>query len=701
MLKNMKFSYHAAMGVVFSILVVGCNSSNSAAVTDSPATSVKKTLKRMQNISELEKNLKQLMRQSYGKITPIFYTFEGDAPTAGLEASSDSSNSSSSTNTQVVGVDEADRIKNDDAYLYIASASQGSIKAYSTLTGNAIVQDEITLRPDANISGLYLFNDKLIALSNNNSYAHYTDWFDINQWNKQSTQLDLLHTNNGKMDKENNLQIDGQLISSRRIEDTLYLVTRHTPTLDGLVLYPNNDADVEKNLALIDAATLSDLLPDYSVNGDNKGDVLAASHCFSVDYPNNSYQQATIINVLSIDLNNATAQPKGSCFVGNTEALYVSTNSLYLATTQYDYQVNNGIAFYQPEVTTDIHKFSLDGLNINYKGSAEVSGHLGWQQDLKSFRMGEFTVTDPNNADADPQQIFGVITYTGNQLNTNASPAKLTTLEEDSSNPNRLKILAQLPNNKHPESLGKPGEQIYATRFIGDKAYLVTFRTTDPLYIVDMSDPADPFIAGELKVDGYSDYLHPIGDKYLLGIGKDAVPAINAMGDSRGAWYQGVKLSLIDISNPQTPREVWQEIIGKRGTETTVSNTHHGITFLAQGDNIKIALPISLHDKEVEGGPIGINELPTDEFPTDTITIDAAQRDNTKEITPNRYYKWQYDALYQYSINTQTGVLTPLEIIKSPTSREDKFAMTIQYDRSAFIGGRAYYLHGDKIISGN
>ncbi len=697
MLKNMKFSYHAAMGVIFSILIVGCNSSNSTAVTDSQAEPIRKTLKRMQSISELENNLKQLMRQTYGKITPIFYTLEGDVPTAGLEATSDSSNSSSNTNTQVAGVDEADRIKNDDAYLYVASAFQASIKTYSTLTGNAIVQDEITLRPEANISGIYLFNDKLIALSNNNSYAHYSDWFDVNQWNNQSTQLDLLHTNDGKMNKENNLKIDGQLISSRRIEDTLYLVTRHTPTLDGLVLYPNNDTDVEKNIALINTATLADLLPDYSVNGDNKGDVLVASSCFSVDYPDNSYQQATIINVLSIDLNNATAQPKGSCFVGDAEAFYVSMDSLYLATTQYDYQINNGIAFYQPEITTDIHKFSLDGLNINYKGSAEVSGHLGWQQDLKSFRMGEFTSTDSNNADAEPQQIFGVITYTGNQFNTSSSPAKLTTLQEDSSKPNSLKILAQLPNNKHPESLGKLGEQIYATRFMGDKAYLVTFRTTDPLYIMDMSDPADPFIAGELQIDGYSDYLHPIGDKYLLGIGKDAVPAINAAGDSRGAWYQGVKLSLIDISNPQAPREVWQEIIGKRGTETTVSSTHHGIIFLAQGDNIKIALPISLHDKEVEEGWIGINELPTD-----GITIDERDRDNARiEITPSHYYKWQYDALYQYSINTQTGVLTPLEIIKSPTGREDKFAATIQYDRSAFIGGRAYYLHGDEIISRN
>ncbi len=684
MLNSRKFFYSATLGVVFSILLVGCNSGSEKVALDNPEQS-KKILKRIQTVSQLESNLKKLMLQTYGKITPIFYTLEGDNLAVPNIDAAASSTTSSSTNIQVNGVDEADRIKNDASYLYIASSYKSDIKAYATATGDAVLSDQVNLRPDGTISGLYLFNKKLIALSsNNNIYNYYANWFDVNQWNGHATQLDLLQTADGKMTKESKLKIDGQLISSRRIADTLYLVMRHTPSLDGLILYPSTDEEVANNIALINAASLSDLLPDYAVNESNKGDILAASRCFNIDYADNSQQQATIINVLSIDLNNITARPKGSCFIGDAEALYVSTDALYLATTQYNYEITDGFAFYPPKMSTDIHKFSLDGLDINYKGSAQVLGHLGWQQDLKAFRMGEFSSFAPSVSDAEAKSIFGIITYTGNQANTVLSPARLTLLQEDETKAESLKIVAQLPNEKHPESLGKPGEQIYATRFIGSKAYLVTFRTTDPLYIVDMSDPTDPFVAGELQIDGYSDYLHPIGENYLLGIGKDAIEDSNSVGDSRGAWYQGVKLSLIDISNPQAPTEIWQEIIGKRGTETTVSNTHHGITTLQQGDNLKIALPISLHDFDKES---------YDEELDKPIPMD----------TPNTYYQWQYDGLYQYNINTQTGALTPLQIIKAPVVDEqnDLFVRTVQYDRSAFISGRTYYLHGDEIISGN
>jgi hypothetical protein len=354
------------------------------------------------------------------------------------------------------------------------------------------------------------------------------------------------------------------------------------------------------------------------------------------------------------------------CFIGDAETLYVSTRALYLATTQYTYQNNSGIASYSANITTDIHKFALNGSNIAYKGSAEVNGHLGWQQDLKSFRMGEFSA---ENA-PDSESIFGIITYTGNQFSTTTdSPATLYTLQEDSSQTEHLKILAQLPNNQRPTTLGKPGEQIYATRFIGNKAYLVTFRSTDPLYIIDMNNPADPFVVGELQIDGYSDYLHPIGDQFILGIGKDAITSNDGIGDVRGAWYQGVKLSLIDISNPQLPVERWQQIIGKRGTNTAVSNTHHAFTSVQDGNNIQIALPISLHENST----------------------------NNASDTPTTYHDWQYNALYSYTINTETGDLSPVDILHSNATTE--YVNQWQKDRSAIVGGKLYYLSGDEIIS--
>ena len=208
---------------------------------------------------------------------------------------------------------------------------------------------------------------------------------------------------------------------------------------------------------------------------------------------------------------------------------------------------------------------------------------------------------------------------------------------------------------------------------LGDKGYIVTFRTTDPLYLLDLSNPADPFVASELKIDGYSDYLHPVGDNYLLGIGKDAI-AVDGGDEGRGAWYQGVKLSLIDITNPSTPYEKQKITIGKRGTETAVSQSHHALTTLQQGNNLQVALPVSLHN--------GTTDYPSG---------------------PSTYYNWTQDELYRLNINTQTGVMQALAPIVSETaSAADPYSYSSYQwsnDRSVMIGEFIHYLHGDKVIS--
>ncbi len=645
---------------IVSIFLALSACGGSKTTTENPLAENNYRLRNATDNHALETTIKKLMLETYGKIAPpiIMYANEGGATKS-------SASNYSSTNTQETGVDEADRLKNDGSYLYVASVTKPSIKIYSTQnsTRDAVLRATIPVG-DKNapaISGLYLANKKLIALSGKNGYFSQ-QWFDAPFWSDRSTELTIFDVDDGKLNKDIHIKLDGQLISSRRIGSTLYLATRHTPTLNGLILRPEDKEQVAKNRALIEAATLSDFLPDYALNKADKGDILAPSSCFINEYSNKTRQQASIINVISIDLTNTSAKPKGSCFIGNAEALYMSAKSLYLATTQTNYQNNNGKALYASTTATDIHKFSLNSGDINYKGSAQVAGHLGWKQELKSFRMGEF---------GESNDVLGIITYTGNEPSTLASPARLFTLTEDDSKENSLKILAQLPNNKHPEALGKPGEQIYATRFFGDRAYLVTFRTTDPLYILDLSDPADPSVVSALEISGYSDYLHPINENFVLGIGKDALPANTGQGDFRGAWYQGVKLSLIDVSDPAKPYERNQLIIGKRGSNTAVSFSHHAFTSLlhSSGD-LRVALPISVHK----------NESPSE---------------NDSRST---HHEWQYDTLFRYDI-TPSGDLYQLEKIKAANTSAKKYSQYWQNDRSAIIGDKVYYLHGDDIIS--
>jgi uncharacterized secreted protein with C-terminal beta-propeller domain len=115
-----------------------------------------------------------------------------------------------------------------------------------------------------------------------------------------------------------------------------------------------------------------------------------------------------------------------------------------------------------------------------------------------------------------------------------------------------------------------PGERIHSARFMGDKCYVVTFKKVDPLFVIDLSSPADPKILGRLKIPGYSDYLHPFGDGFLIGIGKETVEAEE--GDF--SWYQGLKVSLFDVRDLENPTEISKLIIGDRGTDSPVLRDH-------------------------------------------------------------------------------------------------------------------------------
>jgi hypothetical protein len=170
-----------------------------------------------------------------------------------------------------------------------------------------------------------------------------------------------------------------------------------------------------------------------------------------------------------------------------------------------------------------------------------------------------------------------------------------------------LSVVGELPNAKRPASLGKEGEQLYASRFIGSRGYFVTYRLTDPLYVLDLSNPTDPRIAGELQVAGYSDYLFTLTDTLLLGVGKDAISDGSA-GDGRFAWYQGVKVSLIDVSDPAHPTEAARSVIGRRGTDATVLRDHHGIAVQTVGNRIRISLPVRLNDTPYQGNTGAAND---------------------------------------------------------------------------------------------
>lgn len=637
----------------------------------------KDRLHRFESDTAMASYLKQAMHRTTNDnrvlALPAVPEFAVDATTADSGGESTSSRVSG-TNVQEQGVDEADVIKTNGSHLFalrscdvpicIAAYSLDASQASATEVGNYQSESE-SENTFSSTDGMYLINDgaqsTLVTLGSSNSFP--SNWYDIWAWSQGSTELEFINASDpAQMSMKESISLDGTLISSRRVGDTLHLVTRYSPALEGFQPYPFEENQVSENEVILEQATLSDLIPRVRYSNREELDLVTSNECYlptsAVDVANNP----SIITITSVPLSDPQSF-SSTCYLGNSETVYMTTRSLYLATTQYDYSfVSENELVYNPEHSTAIHKFALQGGGVDYRGSGEVQGHLGWSEDKRSFRMGE------NGAAG---EYLNVVTSVGETWNETSS-TRLSVLKEQQ---------GQLQNLKHIDGIGKPGEQLYAARFLGDKAYLVTFRVIDPLYVVDLSDQENPVIAGELEIDGYSDYLHPVSENLLLGIGKDAVPddGSSDFGFTRGAWYQGVKLSLFDVSNPSAPNEINSIIFGKRGSESEVLYDHHAISFLPATEQsaARIAIPISIHESES-----GFDRLETSH--------------------PSTWYGFTRKGLYSFEASAE-GLIEVGSIganVSAESENEFGFGSFSRYgDRSVLVDDAVYYVNQGEVLS--
>jgi len=582
----------------------------------------------------------------------------------------------SGTTLQEAGVDEADLIKSDgDVVFSLDTAGTTDYRRdrirrqrLDAMAANAALlpSDTLKLPISADVAGNGLYLDgtrqQLVAIAQGGfAWGIYDAWFSPLYWSQGVTEAVLIDASNaGQMKASRTWRMSGQLIGSRRVGSTLYFVLRSYPQVLGLDPYWSADK-VAKNQSVVDTLQAADLLPTLSVDGGPKQALVDPASCLM--QKDNAAVSADIITIVGVDLASPEHRLAARCFTGGAEAFYMSERTIYLATTRNSYTYSGAFPVYAAQSSTDLHKFSLDGLNIIYRGSGNVTGHLGFDQNRKSFRMGEY------------KDMLRVITQTETSFGgwigrpvalvdpadvKPSSPGNLTIFQEAAG---ALAPVGKLPNASRPASLGKSGEQLYASRFLGDRGYLVTYRLTDPLYVLDLSNPADPKIAGELSISGYSDYLFPLTQNLLIGVGKDAI-SDGSSGDGRSAWYQGVKVSLIDVSDPANPREAARAIVGRRGTDATVLHDHHGIAFQQQGRTMRIGMPVSLYD---------------------TVSPYAAGK-------PNDYYQFTRTELQRFEIDLDTPSLRTLGALKStsPNSR------AIDNDRSLLWNDQVhYYQNGD------
>jgi len=441
-------------------------------------------------------------------------------------------------------------------------------------------------------------------------------------------------------------KLEGSLLAVRRIGKQLVLVTRSTP----YVPYMSVEGDPSAETKPLDELDVQELLPRRWVElpeEDGPLPLVRPEHCFvpkeRADADPSLYYHPTLVTISQIDLR-APDDPVSICAAGPAERVYSSTRALYLAATSWG-----------PEQNTHVHKFAYTDRGPEFRGSGRAAGRPAGSD--PDFGLGE-------TGDA-----LGIMTTVWSQTPEGRSTwtARLTLLAEARSGSRRLVELSHLPNEREPDPIGKPDEQLYAVRFLGDRVYAVTFRRIDPLYVIDVGDPRNPFIAGELEIPGFSDALHPITGDLLLGIGKDSIE------DGGVDWFQGVKIELFDVSDPSAPASIDALVIGERGSETAARTDHHAFTSLDLGDgSSRVALPISVAE-----GDTGVGEADD----------------------PRVWHAWSHTGLHLFEVDHDPPALYAAGALIVAEVGDEGGSETTWQDRSRVQGGAVHYVHEGEVWS--
>jgi len=336
--------------------------------------------------------------------------------------------------------------------------------------------------------------------------------------------------------------IDGDLVAARMLDGVARLVLRSGPPALPFLHPSGSEASVgvaeEANEKLVAESTLDDWLPRYRV-GDGEPRRLTA--CEDVSRPD-SFSGLGMLSVVTIDADDPRPGPAAT-ILGAGETVYASAEHLYVTSSAWPMDpaamaTRPGM----PEISTDIHKFDIgDEVRTTYLASGRVKGRL-----LNSFSMSE------HEGDLRVATTDDVV-----------QESSVTVLREQEG---ALAFVGGVGG------LGKT-ERIYAVRFIGDRGYVVTFRQTDPLYVLDLADPAAPKVTGELKIPGYSAYLHPISEHQLIGVGQDATDE---------GRVRGTQLSLFDVSDPANPKRLANATLPQAHSEAEYD--HHAFLWWARSN---------------------------------------------------------------------------------------------------------------------
>lgn len=617
-----------AIGIIF---ILGL-----AFIAVSPRTPVIKTdaLQKFASYDEL-KNFVKASVENAGYGTDYYNTMDRETSNglaAPMAADVKSTPEYSRTNVQVEGVDEADIVKNDDKYIYFASGNKVVIvDAYPA--ENAKIISEINM--NSSIRGIFVNGDKLIAFGD--EYYNYPmpmEMDTVAPESKISARPVYYQPNSfiriydisdrSKPVLARNITTSGSYFDSRMIGNYVYALTNEH-------VYGDN---VPLPLVMRDGIAVKSF-PDI----------------YYFPIPDRSYNY---VNIIAINLDGGEVSAK-TYMMPYSQTTYVSKNNIYLTYQKWlgysdffdkilDEVIIPSVPFLKPKIAeikgynissgsklneiqvalqdymnsltseernsmeksmqeriipvqreidkerqkTYISKISISGKEINYEGQGAVPGSLLNQFSMDEYN-GYFRIATTTNNNYGFVQPMGIAARDAVPV-----PSVPTTT-------NNIYVL-----DSNMKTVGKiegiaPGESIYSVRFMGNRAYMVTFKHVDPLFVIDLSNPSSPLILGKLSIPGYSDYLHPYDETHLIGIGHEVDESIDAnkVHSSDAVYYtaiQGVKISLFDVSDVSNPVEMHKAVIGDRGT-TSLATTDHK-AFLFDKNKQLLVIPVTVMERK-------------------------------------------------------------------------------------------------------
>jgi uncharacterized secreted protein with C-terminal beta-propeller domain len=497
--------------------------------------------------------------QRHGTTQPpiaVGIAVEGDA-SAPAQGGADSSAAGSPTNLQEVGVDEPDIVKTAGDTILTADGS--TLRAVDANGGAPARLDSIEL-PDGPDSSpvaeyeLLVSGDRLLAIGASYGYgpvggtgAEGALVPDVGYPGDPRTVLAEVDISDpSALRIARTMTIEGSYVSARLTGTTVRLASSSYPALPAAK-----------------TGHARAMLPNFTLTRGRTGAWRQGKlvGCRGVDRPSR-FAGTGMLSVLTIDLRRGLPGVDADTVLTDGQIVYGSPASLYVATERWS-DPGDG---WNSHASTEIHRFDTSAADeTEYVASGQVTGYM-----LSQWSMSEHDGLLRVASTAAP-------VWAEDGSERTESESFVTVLATDG---DRLRHVGRLGG------LG-PGEDIYAVRFIGDAGYVVTFRQIDPLHVIDLRDPTAPRAVGELKIPGYSAYLHPVGPGLLLGVGREA---------SSDGVVGGVQASLFDVSDPAHPTRLDRESFG-RGSSSEVEYDHHAFSWLA--DHSLALLPI---DSYTAGG---------------------------------------------------------------------------------------------------